>query len=225
MGWFRTITSRFSPRTRAEESVKKYEEIYEEMKRAYPKLEPHDHLAQVWSSRMSAAGRHTRNFDMRKVSYRVTKQFACVAPPECIRALAMHMVNVEDQETFLTNSRFQKEYAILMTPVSLAKEHGTMHELYAKYNPHRAAENAAKTHCSRGLELEEDGHNDPAITDDDKAIELDPNDAKAYLNRGYEYKEQGKKAEAIADFEKFIALTDNPVRAKIVQGWIEELSE
>lgn len=225
MGWFRTIASMFSPRIKAGETVKKHEEIYEEVKQAYPEMEPHDHLAQVWLSRMSAAGHNTRNLDMQEVAYRVTKQFACVPPPECVRALAMHMVNIEDQRSFQASSRFQKEFVILMTPVFQAKENGTMHELYAKYNPNRAAESDAKMHYSGSLELEEDSPHDLAITDYDKAIELDPTDAKAYLNRGYTYKEQGGKAEAIADFEKFIALSDNPSEIQVVQGWIEELSE
>ena len=225
MGRFRKIVGKFSSRARAEEAIQKYEETYEEVKRTHPELDPHDHLAQVWISRMSATGRHTRNLDMQKVAYRVTKQFACVPPPECVRAMAMHMVNIEDQESFLASSQLQKEFVVLMTPVSLAKENGTMHELYARYNPNRAAENAAKIQYSGNLESDEDGHHDPAITEDGKDIEFDPNDATAYFNRGYEYKEQGKKAEAIADFEKFITLTDNPVRIKIVQGWIEELSE
>ena len=225
MGWFRTIANRLSPRTRAEEAVKKQEEIYEKVKQAYPELEPHDHLAQVWLSRMSAAGHTTRNLDMQEVAYRVTKQFACVPPPECVRALTMHIVNIEDQRSFQASPRFQKELVILMTPVSLAKENGTMHVLYAKYNPNRATESDAKMHNSGGLEFEEDGHHDPTIADYDKAIELDPNDAKAFLNRGYTYKEQGKKTEAIADFKKFITLTDNPIEIEVMQGWIEELSK
>ncbi len=224
MGWFRTIASMFSPRKRAEETVKKYEEIYEKVKQTYPESEPHDHLAQVWLSRMSIADNKNRNLDMQDVAYRVTKQFACVPPPECVRALAIHMVNIEDQESFLASSRFQKEFTILMTPVDLAKEKGTMHELYAKYNPNRAMERSPKTHSS-GLGLEEGGHHDPAISEYDRAVELAPNDAKAYLNRGYEYKEQGKKAEAIADFEKFITLSDRPSEKQVVQRWIEELSE
>lgn len=225
MGWFRTIASMFSPRIQAEETVKKHEAVYEEVKQAYPEMDPHDHLAQVWLSRMPADGRKTRNLDMQEVAYKVTKQFACVPPPECVRALAMHIVSIEDQSSFQASKRFQKELVVLMTPVSLAKENGTMHELYAKYNPNRAAESAAKMHGSGGSGLEEDGPNEPAIADYDKAIELDPNDAKAYINRGYTYKEQGMKAEAIADFEKFITLTDNPSQIQVVQGWIEEISE
>ena len=45
-----------------------------------------------------------------------------------------------------------------------------------------------------------------AITDYDKAIELDPKYVKAYNNRGFAYRELGKKEEADADFSTWAEL-------------------
>jgi len=45
-----------------------------------------------------------------------------------------------------------------------------------------------------------------ALTDYNKAIELDPNDANAYYSRGFSYNNSGKYELAIADYSKAIEL-------------------
>lgn len=64
-----------------------------------------------------------------------------------------------------------------------------------------------------------------AITDCNRAIDIDPEQAYAYFNRGLAYKMLDKKVEAINDFAKSITLTDNLRLHERATREIEELCE
>jgi len=51
---------------------------------------------------------------------------------------------------------------------------------------------------------------DLAITDFDRAIELDPADALAYINRGFAYAEIGDLDRAIADYTEVLRISNDP---------------
>jgi len=140
MSVFRAIASMFSDRILAEETIRKQEEVYEGQKRLYPELEPHDHLAQVWLSRMAAAGHDPHDSTMQMLAYTETMQFACVPPPKCARALALFILYKENERVIEGSVEYQEEFEKLMSPVMKADEKGRMLELYAKYNPKRAAQ-------------------------------------------------------------------------------------
>ncbi|MCK5486751.1 MAG: tetratricopeptide repeat protein, partial [Desulfobacterales bacterium] len=55
---------------------------------------------------------------------------------------------------------------------------------------------------NQGIALLEEGQYDKAISDYNKAIEINPKDAEAYYNRGYAYGEKGEYDKAISDYTK-----------------------
>jgi len=64
----------------------------------------------------------------------------------------------------------------------------------------------------RGIAYAKTGHYDQAISDFNRALELNPKDVKAYYNRGLAYYQKGEYDQAISDFNK--ALEINPIDAK-----------
>ncbi len=66
----------------------------------------------------------------------------------------------------------------------------------------------AKGYYNRGCAYGEKGQYDQAISDYNKAIEIDPKSATAYNNRGIAYRQKGQNDQAISDFNK--ALEINP---------------
>jgi tetratricopeptide (TPR) repeat protein len=64
-------------------------------------------------------------------------------------------------------------------------------------------------YANRGDAYKAQGKYDRAISDYDKAIELDKNNAIAYNGRGNAYKAQGKHDRAISDYDKAIELDKN----------------
>src|SRR4030042_5342299 len=66
----------------------------------------------------------------------------------------------------------------------------------------------AKAYNNRGLAYSHKGQYDQAISDFNKALEINPRYAEAYNNRGLAYDERGQLDQAISDFNK--ALEINP---------------
>jgi tetratricopeptide (TPR) repeat protein len=66
----------------------------------------------------------------------------------------------------------------------------------------------AKSYIDRGIAYGEKGQYDQAISDYNKALEIDPRSAGAYYNRGLAYAKEGKYGQAISDFTD--ALKINP---------------
>ena len=71
---------------------------------------------------------------------------------------------------------------------------------------HRAKPKRCAAYNNRGVAKRTLKQYKEAITDYDKAIELDPKYVKAYNNRGFAYRELGKKEEADADFSTWAEL-------------------
>ena len=61
-------------------------------------------------------------------------------------------------------------------------------------------------YLNRGVDYYDQGELDKALTDYNKAIELDPAESLAYLNRGMVYYDQGELDKALIDYNKAIEL-------------------
>lgn len=140
MSFFRKAFSFFNSRVLIEETINTQKEIYEGQKKMYPDMDLHDHLAQVWLSRMATFGYDPYEKASISAAYSTTFNFACIPPPKCIRALALFMVYKENEKAIVDNLQFRKEFETLMKPVYEAQDNDTWIELYAKYNPNRAKE-------------------------------------------------------------------------------------
>ena len=64
----------------------------------------------------------------------------------------------------------------------------------------------AETYCERGAIYVESGRYDKAISDCNKAIEMNPKLAKAFYNRGIAYYRKGQDNLAIADYARAIEI-------------------
>ncbi len=62
--------------------------------------------------------------------------------------------------------------------------------------------NDAKTYNNRGVAYARKGQHDQAISDYDKALEINPRNAKPYYNRGIAYFEKGQYDKAWEDVHK-----------------------
>ncbi len=80
--------------------------------------------------------------------------------------------------------------------------------LAAGYGTKQTDLNDAVTYYNRGNAYFEKGQHDQAISDYNKALEINPRYAEAYNNRGNAYSEKGQYDQAISDFNK--ALEINP---------------
>ena len=134
----RFLLSIFSPKILGEEIVKKQEDMYEHHVSMYPDLDPHQHLAAVWLSRMTVSGHDPNTELLKEAAFTETMQFACVPPPQCARALGLYIVYREEHRIIEKYRVFQEEFETLMQPVFEANENGTMYDLYQKYNPKMA---------------------------------------------------------------------------------------
>ncbi len=68
-----------------------------------------------------------------------TMQFACVAPPNNIRALGLYFVFKECPHIAQSYPKFGLEYARLMAPVIAATANGSIEALYRRFNPQMLA--------------------------------------------------------------------------------------
>ena len=66
--------------------------------------------------------------------------------------------------------------------------------------------NNQRAYLSRGVAHFKQGRSELAISDFNRAIELDPSYSKAYNNRGFAYNDMGEHEQAIQDFDKTIEL-------------------
>ncbi len=72
----------------------------------------------------------------------------------------------------------------------------------------------------RAVAYRRKGLHDQAITDFNKAIELNPDDPRTYINRGNAYKEKGLYDRAIEDYGKAIALEPDDADAYSHLAWV-----
>jgi ankyrin repeat protein/cytochrome c-type biogenesis protein CcmH/NrfG len=76
----------------------------------------------------------------------------------------------------------------------------------------------AAAYNKRGCAYADKGDYDRAISDFDKALELDPNYAFAYSNRGYAYADKGDYDRAISDLDKALELDPRYAEAYLNRG-------
>jgi tetratricopeptide (TPR) repeat protein len=74
----------------------------------------------------------------------------------------------------------------------------------------------AEEYSKRGVANEEQGNYAQAISDLNKAIEINPKYAEAYANRGDVYFSEGNFSQAISDYTKAIGI--DPKNAKAYEG-------
>jgi len=77
-----------------------------------------------------------------------------------------------------------------------------------------------KFYNNRGIAYGEKGQYDQAISDFNKAIEINPRYEKAYNNRGIVYRLEGQYDQAISDFNKAIEINPTDAQAYNNLAWL-----
>ena len=67
-------------------------------------------------------------------------QFACVSPPNNVRALGLYFIYKERPDILQAYPKFGIEFEAIMSPVFKAMESGNLDTLYQRYNPKMASE-------------------------------------------------------------------------------------
>jgi tetratricopeptide (TPR) repeat protein len=80
---------------------------------------------------------------------------------------------------------------------------------YGQSSTNSSDSNSAKAYYNRGVTWADKGDYDRAISDYNKAIELNPNYTKAYNNRGVTWSKKGDYDRSISDCSKAIELNPN----------------
>ena len=70
----------------------------------------------------------------------------------------------------------------------------------------------ADFYFNQGIAYIDKAQYDLAISDFNKALDINPRDAEAYCNRGIAYREKGQYDQAISDYTKAIELNPNWLR-------------
>ena len=90
----------------------------------------------------------------------------------------------------------------------------------ASTQPKQSESGDAKFYNSRGIAYGQKGQYDQAISNFNRAIELNPNDNKAYNNRGIVYRLKGEHDQAISDFNKAIEISPLDAEAYNNLAWL-----
>jgi tetratricopeptide (TPR) repeat protein len=90
----------------------------------------------------------------------------------------------------------------------------------ASTQPRRDESRDAKFYNNRGIAFAEKGRYDQAISDFNRALEINPRYNKAYNNRGIVYRLTGQYNEAISDFNKSIAINALDAEAYNNLAWL-----
>jgi tetratricopeptide (TPR) repeat protein len=73
---------------------------------------------------------------------------------------------------------------------------------------------------NRGIAYARKGQYDQAISNFNKALEINPRDIKAYHNRGHAYAEKGQYDQAISDYTKALEMNPRDARAYNSLAWV-----
>ncbi len=92
-------------------------------------------------------------------------------------------------------------------------------------NPLNLTQKFTNSHYNRAMIHEKLGHYDQAITNYNKAIDLNPDFALAYYSRGTTYQMLEDYERAIKDFEKYLELSHDAFDREAVLALIEELKQ
>ncbi len=136
MGIVRFFRSVFNREILGEEIVSQQEKIYRLSGKIFPDADLHDRLVGLWISRMRARRKNIEEEEIEKMLARAqTALFACAPPPGSVRALGLYFIYKEHPDIILSCPKFGKEFEKLMMPVFVAKEKGSLEQLYRRYNP------------------------------------------------------------------------------------------
>jgi hypothetical protein len=125
----------FYPKILGDSCIKTQVKMYNNAKEQFPDRDPHYHLAQVFISRMKAAGEKDIDQNLEAIALSETYLCACIPFPQCARALGLYIIKKERPDIMDKYKIFQEEYGSLMSPVIDAIEKGTIDDLYRHYNP------------------------------------------------------------------------------------------
>ena len=112
-----------------------YEDSYKSYQVTFPGKDPHYYLARVWLSFKAMYGANPRDETLQMAAFSSTYLLACIPPPRCARALAIHLLSQERPDVIEKYKELETEFGELFLPVLEAKEKGTVDELYRRYNP------------------------------------------------------------------------------------------
>lgn len=135
MGLFRLFKSIVDDETAGDEIIRAQEKAYRKALKLLPGADQHVLLAQVWLSRMAARGKSTDDGTTQAFAFNETMQFACIPPPDNVRALGLYFIYKEMPYLLQKVPKFSQEFERLMIPVHAAMESGDFDALYKKYNP------------------------------------------------------------------------------------------
>jgi len=135
MGIRSAIQALFSSKKAGEHIVKSAEAAYHNHRRKYPDKDPHYHLALAYLAYYQVIGANAYDPMLQMTAFQDTYEFACIPHPQCGRALGIDTLRRSYIELFMQDQELQYEFMRLMRPVHIAKEEGTLEELYRKNNP------------------------------------------------------------------------------------------
>lgn len=118
--------------------VKRCEAVYEQQRQHHPDMEPHELLGHLWQNTRRTRCR-AKDPALRKPAFAATYLYACVAPPDGARALALWILLGTKGVFAARYPSFSKAYHHAMDPVFKAQRNGELHALYAKHNPRLSA--------------------------------------------------------------------------------------
>jgi hypothetical protein len=139
MGLGTFLKSLVNAEAMGDEIIALQERGYPRAARVYPGADPHVLLAQLWLARMAAHGQGPTDKMVQAMAFSETMQFACVAPPNNMRALGLYFIYKERPDIIQNYPKFSLEFARLMAPVM----NGSIESLYQRFNPHMAAQASA----------------------------------------------------------------------------------
>lgn len=138
MGIGTFLKSLVDPAFSGEEIIAMQEEAYRKAQEVNPNAEPHMLLALVWMRRMAEQGKNCMDEMIHKLAFSETKPFACISPPDNVRALGLYFIVRERPDIIRKHPKFEMEFTSLMSPVNKAIENGSFAGLYKRYNPNMA---------------------------------------------------------------------------------------
>lgn len=153
------ITSLFSKKALAIETVKTQERLYFQAKKQHPDKEPHELLMGVYLGRRQTIGDSASSDTMQLAAETETELFSCLPEPSNIKALALYMLYKERQlnkNLIDYYPDYKAEYEQLVAEITEIKEHDPKRyaRIYRLHNP-RLAEEAYGEDKSKDAELPE----------------------------------------------------------------------
>lgn len=140
MSWlWNSIKGIVDPRASGESVIERSEANYREFQRKNPYAEPHQLLSLVYLARMATHGKNPSSEEMRTESLARTFEYACLAFPANVRALALAFIQFERPDIMKQCPEFNRHYLEYMMPVREAQLNDRCDELYRRLNPKMAA--------------------------------------------------------------------------------------